>query len=212
MHNGMGNLSRREAEVLRLATKGLTDKEIAVRVGLSLTTIRTYWERIRPKIGASNRASAVAWYVNADMERQIAADGAAIDARELALAAIEAIGGGLIILDRDGMVQTISPHAMKLLNQTPEALAGKAVESVISTRCHAFYSVLKSAFAVDGLPSAAVIPATFAKVNGRPELLVTATITAVHMHGQKHIIIFLQDAVEAIDARRRGHVGVQFAP
>ena len=50
--------SRREAEVLRLAAAGLTDKEIAARFGVSITTVRSFWDRIRRKTGALSRTHA----------------------------------------------------------------------------------------------------------------------------------------------------------
>lgn len=53
-------LSEREAEVIRLAGEGYTDKEICVRLELSLSTIRCYWIRIRQKCNAHNRCQAVA--------------------------------------------------------------------------------------------------------------------------------------------------------
>lgn len=53
-------LSEREREIVHLAARGATDKEICARLGLTLPTVRTYWERIRTKLGVSNRAHAVA--------------------------------------------------------------------------------------------------------------------------------------------------------
>jgi len=52
-------LSSRESDVVRAAAEGLADKEIASHLGLSVTTVRTYWERIRQKLGAVNRTQAV---------------------------------------------------------------------------------------------------------------------------------------------------------
>lgn len=54
-----GGLSTREAEMLELAVEGLTDKEIAARLGVSITTVRTYWLRVRGKLGAQNRSHAI---------------------------------------------------------------------------------------------------------------------------------------------------------
>lgn len=54
------NLSDRESEILLLAGDGLTDKEIANQLGVAVGTVSTYWERLRQKIGAANRAEAVA--------------------------------------------------------------------------------------------------------------------------------------------------------
>jgi PAS domain S-box-containing protein len=53
-------LSDREREILLLAGEGLTDKEIACRLEVALGTVGTYWERLRVKLGASNKAEAVA--------------------------------------------------------------------------------------------------------------------------------------------------------
>ena len=55
-----GILSRREREVLRLGATGATDQEISDRLSISVPTLRTYWLRIREKIGAVNRTHAIA--------------------------------------------------------------------------------------------------------------------------------------------------------
>ena len=52
-------LSERELQVLNLASKGNTDKEISKFMGISTCTVKTYWSRIRGKLGASNRTEAV---------------------------------------------------------------------------------------------------------------------------------------------------------
>lgn len=53
-------LSERERDVLFLAADGLTDKEIAQRLGIGAKTVRTYWDRVRSKLGASSRTQALA--------------------------------------------------------------------------------------------------------------------------------------------------------
>src|SRR5471030_1999859 len=55
----MSELSGRENQVVLLAADGLTDKEIAKRLDLQLTTIRTHWERVREKLGTSNKAQSI---------------------------------------------------------------------------------------------------------------------------------------------------------
>jgi DNA-binding CsgD family transcriptional regulator len=49
-------LSRREAEVLPLIVEGLTDKEVAVRLGIGAVTVRTHVASLRRKLGARNGA------------------------------------------------------------------------------------------------------------------------------------------------------------
>ena len=53
-------LSSRETEIVAQAARGATDKEIADTIGLTVATLRTYWNRIRDKLGAVNRTHAIA--------------------------------------------------------------------------------------------------------------------------------------------------------
>ena len=56
-------LSIREQEVLRLVAQGLTDQEIADRLFMSRRTATTHQTNIRRKLGAQNRAEAVAFAI-----------------------------------------------------------------------------------------------------------------------------------------------------
>ena len=57
---GRANLSGRERELLELAAAGASNNEIAQRLSLSPNTVKTYWQRLYEKLGASDRASAIA--------------------------------------------------------------------------------------------------------------------------------------------------------
>jgi PAS domain S-box-containing protein len=57
---GQTTLSEREKEVLFLAGEGLTDKEIALRLSIGAKTVRTYWDRMRAKLGAASRTEVLA--------------------------------------------------------------------------------------------------------------------------------------------------------
>jgi DNA-binding CsgD family transcriptional regulator len=52
---GLSLLSKREAEVVRCVTEGLTNREIAERLDLSQHTIKNHLFRIFDKLGVSNR-------------------------------------------------------------------------------------------------------------------------------------------------------------
>lgn len=58
--SGAVQLSGRERELLELAAEGLTTGEIAARLHLSPNTVKTYWQRLYEKLGATDRASAMA--------------------------------------------------------------------------------------------------------------------------------------------------------
>jgi PAS domain S-box-containing protein len=64
-------LSRQEDAVLLLARTGLTDKEVAARLEIGLETVRTYWLRIRKKLGASTRAEAISASVGREAKSEI---------------------------------------------------------------------------------------------------------------------------------------------
>ncbi len=64
-------LSGQEEQVIRLSTTGLGDKEIAVAMGISVDTVRTYWQRIRRKAGGSTRSEIVASMVRRGVDVQI---------------------------------------------------------------------------------------------------------------------------------------------
>ena len=52
-------LTRREAEVLELVAEGLTNKEIAERIGVAASTVKDHVESLAAKLNASTRTGAV---------------------------------------------------------------------------------------------------------------------------------------------------------
>ena len=57
-------LSRRESEVIILIAEGYQSKEIAKRLGLTHSTVKSYVNNIFQKLGARSRAEAVAIYLS----------------------------------------------------------------------------------------------------------------------------------------------------
>jgi DNA-binding CsgD family transcriptional regulator len=53
------HFSPRQEEVLSLIADGLTDKEIALRLGVGQRTVRTHLERLYAQNGLHNRAGAL---------------------------------------------------------------------------------------------------------------------------------------------------------
>src|SRR6185295_14953488 len=62
-----GGLSGREVEVLRLAAKGLTTKQIADRLFISPKTADHHIQHVYTKIGVSTRAAAALWAIQYDV-------------------------------------------------------------------------------------------------------------------------------------------------
>jgi len=60
-------LTRRQGDILDLAAQGLTDKEVAVRLSLSVSTVRSHLERFYRANGVRNKAQAIAvWATRKD--------------------------------------------------------------------------------------------------------------------------------------------------
>lgn len=56
-------LSPREDQIIALAASGMIDKEICRQLGITENTMRTYWKRIRSKMGVQTRTGLVAAYL-----------------------------------------------------------------------------------------------------------------------------------------------------
>ncbi|MBI2166117.1 MAG: response regulator transcription factor [Chloroflexi bacterium] len=59
LHSGSDALTSRELEVLALAARGLSNKEIAGRLSLTLSTVKSHLVNIFSKIGVASRTEAV---------------------------------------------------------------------------------------------------------------------------------------------------------
>lgn len=62
------NLSTREMQILEFMSYGYTDKEIALKLGISERTVQSYVNRIIPKLNARNRIAAVANYIRGSVK------------------------------------------------------------------------------------------------------------------------------------------------
>ncbi len=71
---GLSALSDRERQVLEMAAAGMLDKNIAADLGLSANTLRTYWTRIRAKLGDGTRAALVAKLITHSIQGDEGAD------------------------------------------------------------------------------------------------------------------------------------------
>ena len=66
--NHIQDLSRRELEILELLSEGLSNKEIAARLGISAETVRTHLGHIYEKLHVQGRTEAVTKYLKASSQ------------------------------------------------------------------------------------------------------------------------------------------------
>lgn len=60
-------LTKREKEIMTLMADGLTNKEAAKKLGLSIRTVQAYIRKIYIKFNARNMSNAVAIFVNNEL-------------------------------------------------------------------------------------------------------------------------------------------------
>ena len=58
---GRADLTSRESELLKVLAEGLTNREIAARVDLSVGTVKNYLTGIYEKLDVAGRAKAIVW-------------------------------------------------------------------------------------------------------------------------------------------------------
>ena len=108
-------LPAREAEILSLAARGLTDKQISGELGISRDTVSTYWRRILLRYKASNRTEVVARAIEHEMktrlkdaERKHASLQAAMDARSEAFdrlgILLNSFDSAVVAVEEDGVI------------------------------------------------------------------------------------------------------------
>ena len=59
-------LTDRESEVLKLAVRGLPNRQIGEKLGIGEKTVKAHLGRVYERIGVTNRADAVAWALDTD--------------------------------------------------------------------------------------------------------------------------------------------------
>lgn len=69
MSDPLENLTVREKELLRALANGWTNEQIATRIGISRNTVKYHLKNLYEKIGANNRAMAVAMYLSSSPDR-----------------------------------------------------------------------------------------------------------------------------------------------
>jgi DNA-binding CsgD family transcriptional regulator len=69
----MNQLTARQQEIVGLACEGLTDKQIARQLKLSVETVHGHWKAVRSRLNVSSRSEAIARLLNQANRAQLAA-------------------------------------------------------------------------------------------------------------------------------------------
>lgn len=143
-------LSKREEQVLLLASQGCTDKEIALTLGISTATAKTHWNRIRLKSSVSTRTEAVAVYLAEQANANRARSQAEREQLSSQLAKTEEVvedlrrdqayyrflfdqaPAPLLVLGPAGAIEEVNHAWTRLTGFTREEVVGSPLASVLS--------------------------------------------------------------------------------
>jgi PAS domain S-box-containing protein len=118
-----GHISHREHEILIEAASGLTDKEICAKLGITTSTISTYWTRIREKTGCVNRAEALVKVLGEECRNAM---NEAIQAREdLDLLLDQAEGYAVFSISPEGKLLNWNRGVERVLGFSADEFVGK---------------------------------------------------------------------------------------
>jgi len=138
-------LSPREEQLIQLASQGLTDTAIALRLGISEATVGTYWGRVRIKIGPYNRTELVTIYLRKQQEdalqalreekdRLLAQIKAPTPTAAPANEILENAPDAILLVSEDGTLTHGNRMAHELFGYAPGKLAGLPLTALIPER------------------------------------------------------------------------------
>ena len=188
-------LSEREQQLIKLASKGQTDTAIAHRLGISEATVGTYWGRIRIKLGPYSRTELVSIVLKAEQERALSAlrnENANI-VRELQSAAEEARGEGnfyqmlidnapdaMLLVTESGILASANSAAHELFGYPTGTMVDLPVTDLMPTRFREEHGHHREAFLVTPRRRAmGEHLATPALTRDGTEFLIRASLSAV---------------------------------
>jgi len=119
--------SPREQTILTMAGEGLADKEIARKIGITVGTVRTYWQRMREKTDARNRSEVISL---AFQRSHSASLGELQRQTSRFLAIFEASAVGLALLDERQEIVEVNAIFAEAFCVTPCRLIGLKLNSI----------------------------------------------------------------------------------
>lgn len=125
-----------------MAASGLTDAAISHRLNISAATVKTYWARIRTKLGRSSRTELVAHVLRAEAERTACAlrEVASPGAKEARAQCgyyrllIEHAPDAMLVLDADAVVRVVNDAVCDLFGYAESELLGQHLSLLVPLR------------------------------------------------------------------------------
>lgn len=139
--------SEREGQMLKMAACGHTDVAIANKLGISETTVKTYWRRIRQKAGPYSRTELVATLMREEMGRTVQALKHETEKSPLGVAAeadfyrqlIDNAPDAIFVVADDGCIEMLNTAAAEMFGYSQPELVGAHVSKLLPERYRAHH-------------------------------------------------------------------------
>lgn len=139
------NLSEREQQLITLASQGMTDTAIAHRLGISEPTVKSYWQRVRSKLGPYNRTELVAHalkeeseavieQLNGEVERLREAAKNRGGTLDLQREILESAPDAVFAVDSDGCFAWLNKEAERMFGYRFDELVGEPVSTLVPAK------------------------------------------------------------------------------
>jgi PAS domain S-box-containing protein len=152
------SLSVRENEILNSAIDGMTDIQISLKLGITQSTVNSYWVRIRGKLGQLSRTELVALALKQQSREELAvvlAQSKVFEQRavardlerrdddnaELFSAILGALPEALLAFDIQGKILFANERLERMFQYEPGMLVGQSVGMLFPDICSELYAM-----------------------------------------------------------------------
>lgn len=141
-------LSEREQQLITLASQGLTDIAIAHRLGISEPTVKSYWQRVRGKLGPYNRTELVAHALKEESAQVVTELNGEIDRLRESLAKadrealdfqremLENAPDAVFAVNQEGCFVWLNLEAERMFGYRLDELLGRPIATLVPPELH----------------------------------------------------------------------------
>lgn len=197
MPSNRSTLSTRERQLLKLAATGMTDSAISARLGIQASTVKTYWRRLREKLGGSSRTELVATVLRGELERanhslraaEFESASEAKAQRAYYKMLIEHAPDAILVVDPDGRIQVINDMALDFFGWEEDEIVGRHLSELLPERFRSNHpSQMVRYFASPTKRAMGDHIGTYALHKTGIEIPIAAKLSLVEVDGQ-HVVI-----------------------
>jgi PAS domain S-box-containing protein len=205
-----------------LASKGLTDTAIALKLGISLATVGTYWGRVRIKFGPLNRTELVAVFLQEQAATIVdglrAENKALLDtldekakteamlktSLELFRGLVETAPDAILLVNEAGVIQLANEQAEEMFGYSPNEMLGLDVDLLVPTRYRANHVENRESYLETPIKRRmGEHMATFAVRKDGTEFPMATALSATDTHSGLLVTCIVRDLTETLEAFAR---------